>query len=75
MAVVLYFTSVDSLASPVPQQPPPQHGFFVKIHSLQSSELELYGFVLKKLFTHFEMLIVSHAPHCVNGHCFVFYLF
>ena len=21
-----------------------------------------------KLFTHFEMLILSHAPYCVNGH-------
>ena len=31
-------------------------------------QLRGVGFVLKKLFTHFEMLIVSHALHCVNGH-------
>ena len=45
------------------------------IHLLESSKLEFVGFVLKKLFTHFEMLIVSHALHCVNDHYFVFYLF
>ena len=30
---------------------------------------------LKRLFTHFEMLIVLHASHCVNGHYFLFCLF
>ena len=34
-----------------------------------------YSFVLKKLFTNFEMLIVSYALHCVDGSFFVFYLF
>ena len=38
-------------------------------------KIRVVGFVLKKLFTHFEMLIVSHAVHYVNGHYFVFYLF
>ena len=47
MVAVLYFTSFDSLASPLPQQPPPHHGFFVKIPLLQSSELELLGLYLK----------------------------
>ena len=38
-------------------------------------KLRVVGFVLKKLFTHFEILIVSHTPHCVNGHYFIFCLF
>ena len=38
-------------------------------------KIRVVGFALKKLVTHFEMLIVSHALHCVNGHSFVFYLF
>ena len=37
-------------------------------------KIRVVGFALQKLFTHFEMLIVSHALHCVNGHYFVFYL-
>ena len=31
-------------------------------------------FVLKKLFTYFEMLIVPHALHCVDSSIFIFYL-
>ena len=38
-------------------------------------KIRVVRFALKKLFTHFEMLIVSHALNCVNGHYFVFYLF
>ena len=55
--------------------------FFFKICILcqnpltRELEIRVVGFVLKKLFTHLEMLIVSRAPHCVNGHFFVFYLF
>ena len=33
-------------------------------------KIRVVGFVLKKLFTHFEILIVSHVLHCVNGHYF-----
>ena len=43
-------------------------GFFVKLLLLDSSKLVGVGFALKTLFTHFEMLIVSHALHCVNDH-------
>ena len=39
-------------------------GLFVNIYLLESSKLE---FVLKKLFKHFEMLIVLYALHCVAG--------
>ena len=37
--------------------------------------MRVVGFALKKLIAHFEMLIVSHALYCVNGHYFVFYHF
>ena len=37
-------------------------------------KIRVVGFAHKKLFTHFEMLIVSNALHCVNGHYFAFYL-
>ena len=30
------------------------------------------GFVLKKILTYFEMLIVPHALHCVGSCIFVF---
>ena len=42
-------------------------GFFVKIY-LQEQAIRVVGFVLKTLFTYFEMLIVSHASLSVNGH-------
>ena len=89
MVAVLYFTSFDSLAycfgfsvSSTSQPLPPSAFFFsfqIRILCQNSLTRELkirvVGFALKKLFTHFEMLIVSHALHCVNGHYFVFYLF
>ena len=57
---------------PTPPPPPPpsptppkkiRFGFFVKIHLLENSKLKIrvVGFVLKKLLTYFEMLIVPHA--------------
>ena len=46
-------------------------GFFVKIHLLENSRV--VGFVLKKLLTYFDMLIVPHALQCVDGCFFVFY--
>ena len=45
-------------------------------HSLtRELRIRVVGFALKKLFTHFEMLVISYALHCANGHYFVFYLF
>ena len=35
--------------------------------------MSVVGFVLKKLLTYFEMLIVAHALQCVDGCFFVFY--
>ena len=76
MVAVLSFTSLDSLAyrfgfnvSSTPSFRTPSHThfcFFPDLDSLSNSltiELKIrgVGFVLKKLFTHFEMLIVSHG--------------
>ena len=65
---------------PSPPHPHPQFFSFQIWILCQNSltwelKIRVVGFVLKKLFTRFEMLIVSHALHCVNGHYFVFYLF
>ena len=46
--------------------------FFVKIHLLRELNIKVVGFVLKRLLTYFEMLIVPHALHCVDSCIFVF---
>ena len=68
---VLSFTSLDSLAycfgfnvSSIPPTPTPTPTFNHTIFSFQIwilCQIRGVEFVLKKLFTHFEMLIVSHA--------------
>ena len=75
MVPVLYFSSLDSLAYcfgfNVLSIPPSAFNPTVVFFSFQIwllCQIRGVGFVLKKLFTHFEMLIVSHALHCVNGH-------
>ena len=78
----LYLTSFDSLSGILfvlnvhstpshPALPRPQKIFedldsLEKKYLLESTKSELKGL---------EMLIVSRAPYCINGHCFVFYLF
>ena len=57
----------STILPPLPPKKKSRFGFFVKIHLLENSKLE---FVLKKLWTFFEMLIVPHALHCIDG-CFV----
>ena len=37
--------------------------------------IRVVGFKLKKLFTHFKKLIVSHALHCLNGLYYYFVSF
>ena len=62
--------------------PPPRQKkiFFFQIWMLcQNSrtrelKIRVVGFVLKKLLTFFEMLIVPHALHCIDGCFFLFYL-
>ena len=69
-----------------PPPPPPPHTHThthtqkkIKIWILCQNSLtrelkiRVVGFVLKKLLTYFEMLIVPHALQCVDGCFFVFY--
>ena len=66
MVAFLHFTAFDILNTPINT-----FRFFVKIHLLKNSRV--VGFMLKKLLTYFEMLIVPHALQCVDGCFFAFY--
>ena len=63
-----------------PLTPSPAKFFFFKTWILCQNSLpgeliiRVVGFVLKKLLTFFEMLIVPHALQCIDGCFFVFYL-
>ena len=46
--------------------------FFGKNSLTRELSIKVVGFVLKKILTYFEMLIVSHALHCVDSCIFVF---
>ena len=74
----LYFTSFDSLAYcfgfSTTSPPPKQKKNSPDLDSLskftyRELKIRVVGFVLKKLLTYFEMLIVPHALHCIDG-CF-----
>ena len=62
----------------VPPPPPPpnkKNQIWILCQNSLTRELKIrvVGFVLKKLLTYFEMLIVPHALQCVDGCFFVFY--
>ena len=63
---------------PTPPPPPPlkKNQIWILCQSSLTGELKIrvVGFVLKKLFTYFEMFIVPHALDCVDSCIFVFYL-
>ena len=77
----------DSAAQHPPPHPIPPHPIFfffffffqiciLCLNSLtRKLKIRVVCFVLKKLCTHFEMLIVSYVLHCVDGCCFGFLLF
>ena len=65
---------------PPPPPPPPPHQkkknqIWILCQNSLTRELKIrvVGFVLKKLLTYFEMLIVPHALQCIDGCFFVFY--
>ena len=62
---------------PPPPPPPPKkkNQIWILCQNPLTRELKIrvVGFVLKKLLTYFEMLIVPHALQCVDGCFFVFY--
>ena len=72
-------------ANPPPPHPPPpppkkkkkkkKKQIWILCQNSLTRELKIrvVGFVLKKLLTYFEMLIVPHALQCVDGCFFVFY--
>ena len=68
------------LDSPPPPPPPPAKkktdldSLILCQNSLtRELKIRVVGFVLKKLLTYFEMLIVPHALQCVDGCFCVFY--
>ena len=65
--------------SPHPPTPPPplkiRFGFFVQNQLTRELRIRVIVFVLKTLLTYFEMLVNSHALHCVDGCCLYFILF
>ena len=63
-------TNLVSALTPPP--PKSRFRFFVKIHLLESSKLELYGFCLKFFF---KILIIPHALHFVPSCIFFFFFF
>ena len=72
----------DPLPPSPPPPPPPKKKkkkkkqIWILCQNSLTRELKIrvVGFVLKKLLTYFEMLIVPHALQCVDGCFFVFYL-
>ena len=62
------FSTTPPPTSPLP--PPSPAKIFFQILII----FRVVGFVLKKLLTVFEMLIVPHALQCIDGCFFVFYL-
>ena len=82
MALLLYFTSFDTVwhtvlvsVPPPPQQQQKIQNSILRQNSLtRELNIKVVWFVLKKLLTYFEMLIVPHALHCVDSCNFVFYL-
>ena len=63
---------------PSPSPPPPpqkKKQIWILCQNSLTRELKIrvVGFVLKKLLTYFEMLIVQHARQCVDGYFFVIY--
>ena len=48
--------------------------FRIQREPILGLKIRVVGFVLKKLITFFEMLIVPHALDCIDGCFFVFNL-
>ena len=80
---LLTYAAGTLLDHTAPPPPPPQKKkkiflfqIWIPCQNSLTRELKIrvVGFVLKKLLTFFENLIVPHALHCINGCFFVFYL-
>ena len=80
MLLVLLAPFSTTLLQPPPPPPPPppttkkkknlcQIWILCQNFTTRELKIRVVGFVLKKLLTFFENLIVPHALHCING-CF-----
>ena len=60
---------------PHPKKKKKKNQIWILCQNSLTTELKIrvVGFVLKKLLTYFEMLIVPHALQCVDSCFFVFY--
>ena len=76
------FGAKEGALTPPPPPPPPQKKkkkkksqIWILCQNSLTRELKIrvVAFVIKKLLTYFEMLIVPHALQCVDGCFFVFY--
>ena len=73
------FGAKEGALTPPPTPHPPKkkkkNQIWILCRNSLTRELKIrvVGFVLKKLLTYFEMLIVAHALQCVDGCFFVFY--
>ena len=71
------FGGKEGALTPPPPPPPPKkkNQIWILCQNSLTRELKIrvVGFVLKKILTFFEMLIVPHALQCVDGCFFVFY--
>ena len=70
--------NLEQKRGPLPPPPPKKkknNQIWILCQNSLTRELKIrvVGFVLKKLLTYFEMLIVPHALQCVDGCFFVFY--
>ena len=67
--------NLEQKSLPPPQKKKKKKKIWILCQNSLTRELKIrvVGFVLKKLLTYFEMLIVPHALQCVDGCFFVFY--
>ena len=77
MLLAPFSTTLHHIPPPPPLPPTQKKNFFlfqiwILCQNSLTRELKIrvVGFVLKKLLTFFENLIVPHALHCING-CFL----
>ena len=67
----IHFFRLEPFHPPPPPPLPPTHIWILQNSFTREFKIKVVGFVLEQLFKYFEMLIVPHALHCVDGCFFV----